>query len=139
MKQRYTAQQVAQALIETKGMVYIAAQRLGCDPDTIRNYCKRYPTVQAARDAERGRMIDIAELKLYQSIQNGEAWGITLCLKTLGKDRGYVEQQKVALTDPSGEQAWEPTVGLAVLLEAARTRLAPPNGHPLALPREETE
>lgn len=43
MNQRYTAKEVAQALIETKGMVYIAAQRLGCDPDTIRNYCKRYP------------------------------------------------------------------------------------------------
>jgi hypothetical protein len=133
MKQRYTAKQVAAALVETKGMLFVAAQRLGCDPQTIRNYCKRYPTVQAARDAQRGIMVDTAELKLWQSIQNGEAWGIAFCLKTLGKDRGYVEQQKIAFTDPSGEQAWEPTIGLAVLLEAARTRLAPPNGHQVPL------
>lgn len=138
MNQRYTAKEVAQALIETKGMVYIAAQRLGCDPDTIRNYCKRYPSVQAARDAQRGIMIDTAELKLWQSIQNGEAWGIAFCLKTLGKDRGYVEQQKLALTDPSGEHAWEGPPGLAALLDAARARLAQANGHqPPALPEGE--
>jgi hypothetical protein len=129
MSQRYTAKQVADVLIETKGMLFIAAQRLGCDPETIRNYCKRYPSVQAARDAQRGMMVDTAELKLWQSIQNGEPWGIAFALKTIGKDRGYVEQQKLALTDPSGEQPWEPTVGLAILLEAARAKLAPPNGH----------
>jgi hypothetical protein len=138
MQQRYTATQVAQALTETKGMLYIAAERLGCDPETIRNYCKRYPSVQAARDAQRGRMVDLAELKLWQSIQNGEAWGIAFCLKTLGKDRGYVEQQKLALTDPSGEQPWDATAGLAALLDAHRVRLAQSNGHqPQALPEGE--
>jgi hypothetical protein len=92
--QRYTAQQVIAALTETKGMIYLAAQRLGCNAETIRNYCKRYPSVQAARDAQRGQMIDLAELKLWQSIQNGEPWGIAFCLKTIGKDRGYVERQE---------------------------------------------
>jgi hypothetical protein len=110
MNQRYTAKQVIEALIETKGMVYLAAHRLGCDPDTVRNYCKRYPSVQAARDTQRGMMIDVAETKLYQSIENGEAWGIAFALKTIGKDRGYVEQQKLALTDPSGEHPAEMTV-----------------------------
>jgi hypothetical protein len=94
MYQRYTAKQVADALIETKGMVFIAAQRLGCSPETVRLYCKRYPSVQAARDTQRGIMVDTAELKLWQSIQNGEAWGIAFCLKTIGKDRGYVERQE---------------------------------------------
>jgi hypothetical protein len=139
MKPRFTAKQVADALIETKGMVFIAAQRLGCHPETVRLYCKRYPSVQAARDTQRGIMVDTAELKLWQSIQNGEAWGITLCLKTLGKDRGYVEQQKLALTDPSGEQSWEPTIGLAALLEAARKKLTPTNGqHVPQLPEGDT-
>ena len=131
MQQRYTPKQVAQALIKAKGMVYIAAKRLGCNPDTIQNYCKRYPSVQAAKEAQRGLMVDLAEVKLLQSIQKGEAWGIAFCLKTLGKDRGYVEQQKLALTDPSGEQPWEPTLGLAALLDAARARLAPSNGQTL--------
>ena len=41
-------------------------------------------------------MVDLAEQKLWESIQHGEPWGITLCLKTLGKDRGYVERQEVS-------------------------------------------
>jgi len=94
-KPRYTTAQVIAALHATKGMVHLAARQLGCDVDTVINYCKRHPTVQAAKEAERGEMVDLAELKLYQSIQNGEAWGITLCLRTLGRDRGYVERQEL--------------------------------------------
>jgi hypothetical protein len=91
-RQRYTAADIIAALRETKGMVFLAAKHLGCDADTIKNYAKRYPSVATALLAERGEMIDTAELKLWASIQNGEAWGITLALKTIGKDRGYVER-----------------------------------------------
>lgn len=91
-KRRYTPQQVIEALKQTKGMRFLAAQRLGCSHDTITNYINRYASVRDAADAQRGEMVDTAELKLWQSIQNGEAWGITLCLKTLGKERGYVER-----------------------------------------------
>jgi hypothetical protein len=91
-KPHFTAAQVIAALQETKGMMFLAAKRLGCSHETIRRYCKRHPTVQAAKDEQRGEMVDTAELKLWQSIQNGEAWGITLALKTIGKDRGYVER-----------------------------------------------
>jgi transposase len=58
-------------------------------------------------------------------------------------ERRYPEQfgrtmHKLALTDPSGEQPWEPTVGLAALLEAARKRLMPTNGqHVPQLPEGE--
>lgn len=98
-KQRYTPDQVSAALTTCKGLVYLAAKRLKCDPDTVYNYCKRYPAVQAIRDAQRGQMVDLAEQKLWQSIQRGEAWGITLCLKTLGRDRGYVERQEFGGVD----------------------------------------
>ena len=135
-KPRYTAAQVASALTTTKGLVYLAAKRLKCDPETVYNYCKRHPSVQAVRDAQRGELIDLAEQKLRESIQNGEAWGITLCLKTIGKDRGYVERQEH--TGQDGAPLWEASVGLAALLEAARVSR---NGKHLALPppQDETE
>ena len=98
-KQRYTAAQVAAALTTTKGLVYLAAKRLKCEPETVQNYCKRYPSVQAVKEAQRGELIDLAEHKLRESIQKGEAWGITLCLKTIGKDRGYVERQELSGQD----------------------------------------
>jgi hypothetical protein len=140
-KHRYTPKEVANAIKQSKGMLYLTAKRLGCSYQTVLNYCTRYKIVEEARKSQRGEMVDLAETRLLQSIENGEAWGIAFCLKTLGKDRGYVEQQKLALTDPSGEQPWEPTVGLAALLEAARQALTPPtNGQavngtqPLMLP-----
>lgn len=94
-RNRFTAEQMIEALKTTKGMVYLAAQRLGCDPDTVQSYCKRYPTVEAAKVAARGEMIDLAELTLWKAIQNGEGWAVSLCLKTIGKHRGYVERQEV--------------------------------------------
>jgi hypothetical protein len=98
-KQRFTAAQMIAALKATHGMVYLAAKRLKCDPDTVLNYCKRYPSVEAVKQAQRGELVDLAEEKLRASIQNGEAWGIAFCLKTLGKERGYVERQEVSGTD----------------------------------------
>ena len=46
-KQKYTQQQIIEALRETKGMVYLAAKRLGCEAQTIYNYRDRYPAVRA--------------------------------------------------------------------------------------------
>jgi hypothetical protein len=135
-KPRFTASQVIAALQATHGMVYLAAKRLKCDPDTVLNYCKRYPSVEAVKQSQRGQMIDLAEQKLWESIQKGEAWGITLCLKTIGKDRGYVERQEVTGND--GAPLWEPTSGLAALLEAARHASAATNGHALPSLRDET-
>jgi hypothetical protein len=117
-KQRFTAAQMITALQATKGMVYLAAKRLKCDPDTVLNYCKRYPSVEAAKNTQRGELIDLAEQKLFDSIKNGEAWGITLCLKTLGKDRGYVERQELTGEDGTG-------MVLRVVYENAPEILAP--------------
>ena len=36
--------------------------------------------------------MDTAELSLYNAILRGEAWAVTLALKTLGRDRGYIEK-----------------------------------------------
>jgi hypothetical protein len=101
-KQRFTPAQIIAALKKTKGLVYLAAKRLECDPDTIMNYCKRYPAVERAKQALRGEMVDLAEMRLLQSIQNGQAWGIAFALKTLGKDRGYVERQELTGQDGQG-------------------------------------
>ena len=91
-RHRYTAQQVIDALHATRGLVYLAAQRLGCDPDTIMNYCKRYPTVEQAKHDARGALLDMAEAKLFLAVQRDEAWAITFCLKTIGRSRGYGER-----------------------------------------------
>src|SRR5262245_38015956 len=94
-KQKWTAQQMIDALKETKGMVYLAARKIGCDPKTVYTYAKRYASVQAAIDDERGHFVDTCELALNRAVLNGEGWAVCFALKTLGKDRGYVEKHQI--------------------------------------------
>ena len=94
-KNRYTAQQIVDALKATKGMIYYAADRLGCHPDTIRNYGKRYASVRDEMDKQDGMVNDLAELKLIQAINAGDLGAIKYRLSTKAKDRGYVERSEV--------------------------------------------
>lgn len=98
-KLRYTPEQVAAALKETRGMVYLAADRLGCSHVTIQNYVKRFKVVEEAYNTQRGRLIDTAELALWKGVQEGEQWAVLFALRTLGKDRGFVERQEVTGKD----------------------------------------
>jgi hypothetical protein len=91
-RQRYTAGQVIEALKASRGLVYIAAERLQCDPDTIMNYCKRYPTVEQAKHDARGALLDKAEVRLFEAVDRGEGWAICFALKTIGRTRGYAER-----------------------------------------------
>jgi hypothetical protein len=90
--QKYKIADVIKAIEDTKGLLTMAARRLGCSTETIRTYAKKFPTVQEAIDTERARMTDIAELALYKQIQDGQGWAVCFYLKTQGKDRGYVER-----------------------------------------------
>jgi hypothetical protein len=96
-RQRYKPAQIIAAIEHTRGMVYLAAERLGCEADTVYNYAKRYASVREAIARHRGRTTDIAELKLYQAITAGDAWAVQFYLKTQGRDRGYVEKIDVTI------------------------------------------
>ena len=91
-RQRYTQAQVISALRDTKGMVYLAAKKLGCEAQTIYNYRDRYPAVRAEMEQQDGEVDDAAEMKLYQAIIAGEPWAVQFRLRTKGKGRGYVER-----------------------------------------------
>ncbi|NOX54565.1 MAG: hypothetical protein GXP27_09035 [Planctomycetes bacterium] len=66
-------------------MIYIAANRLGCSPQTIYTYARKYPDiVQRAIDEARGLMLDTAEMKLCQAIAEGESRAICFYLKCQG-------------------------------------------------------
>ncbi|GAF82478.1 unnamed protein product [marine sediment metagenome] len=98
-KRKYSVKKMVIAIKESKGMIYVAARKMGCAANTIYNYAAEYEEVQRAIDEERGMMVDTAELALWKALQNGEAWAISLTLKTLGKKRGYVERQELTGAD----------------------------------------
>ena len=93
--QQFTAQQVADALTQAKGFVSVAARNLGCADNTVRNYIERYAVCKQAVTDAREAMIDYAEGKLYQNIQNNDTVSILFFLKTQAKQRRYVERTEV--------------------------------------------
>ena len=95
-----TDAQIIDALKEARGMVAVAARKLGVSRVTIYNRRDKSEAVRDAIEEARDFTTDVAELKLYESIQKGEAWAVQFYLKTLGKDRGYVERQQI---EHSGE------------------------------------
>lgn len=96
--ERYTADQIIEAL--NRGYTALgAAQLLGCDAQTIRNYAAKYPTVDRALRAKRREMVDLAEMGLRAAILRGEGWAIMGVLKTLGKNEGYSERHEVTGKD----------------------------------------
>ena len=92
---QYRTEDIIKALESTHGMIYLAADALNCSPSTIYRRAEKNAHVQDVIDSYRGKLIDKAELKLEQAVMNGEPWAVTLTLKSLGKNRGYVERQEV--------------------------------------------
>lgn len=97
---KYTAEQMIAALRDTKGMVSLAARKLGCSLNTVQSYIKDFPTVKTARDEEREKMGDAVELALYdEAVNKRNTAALIFLAKTQFKDRGYVERQEVTGKD----------------------------------------
>lgn len=99
MGAKFTNAQIIEALHSVNGMIYLAARKLGCAPNTIYNRMAKNATIKQAVEDSRGELVDISEQKLRIAVMNGEPWAVALVLKTLGKKRGYVERQEVTGAD----------------------------------------
>ena len=95
-RRQYSAEQMIQAIYESKGILASAARRLGCTRQTVHNYVNKFQTVKAAYEDARESNIDYVEGKLMYAIEKGHVPAIIFFLKTIGKNRGFVERQEVA-------------------------------------------
>ncbi len=92
MAYRYSTDEIIDALRATNGLVSLAAKKLKCCPNTIYNRAHSVQGVQRVIDECRAELVDLGELSLRRAVVNGEPWAVGLVLKTLGKERGYVER-----------------------------------------------
>lgn len=90
--QRYKLAEVEEAIKGTGGIVLAIANKLKCETETVYNYFKRYPSLEKVRLAEKEKLIDRAEAKLQELINNGEQSAIFFFLKCQAKHRGYIER-----------------------------------------------
>lgn len=91
---KFTQQQVIDALTVSKGMRTKAAKRLRCSYNTVVRYINEYPNVAEAEKLSRETMLDAIELKAYAQAMQGDTAMLIFMLKTQGRGRGYVEKQE---------------------------------------------
>ncbi len=99
---KYSVTDIMDALKKYKGNISWAARALGCDRSTIYRRIEKSPTLQKAVEDERESMIDLAESSLLRAVNDGEAWAVSLTLKTIGKNRGYVERTETSVSGGIG-------------------------------------
>lgn len=92
---RRTVATIERVLRESYGLVSVAATRLEMSRSVLYRRIRKSSRLQEALADAREIVLDTSELKLIQAINRGEAWAISLALKTIGKSRGYVERSEV--------------------------------------------
>lgn len=88
---KYSLESVVKALVKA-GTISGAAAILECDRHTIKSYMKKYPEVSDAVQEARNILLDDAEANLMTNVRSGHPSSIFFVLKTLGKERGYIER-----------------------------------------------
>ena len=86
---RYSQKQVLEAVRDSGGIVSAVAARLGCDWNTARKYIDRWKTTQTAFEAERERVLDLAETTLVKAIKSGDVGAAKWYLSRIGRNRGF--------------------------------------------------
>lgn len=94
-----TNAQIAQALEQKAGNIAQAAKALGVTRQTLYNRIQKSTQLAQTVVDEREGMVDIAESALRREVINGNITAIIFTLKTLGKERGYVERQEITGAD----------------------------------------
>lgn len=94
---------VIDALIETRGLLTLAADKLGVSRRTLYEYRQRWPEIDEEVEAWRERRLDKAEFKLDDAVEAGELQAIFFVLNCLGAKRGYGNKSKVELTGADGQ------------------------------------
>jgi hypothetical protein len=88
---------IAEALRKAKGRVMTAARSLGVSRQALYNHINVSTELQDIRADYRELLVDKAESALESGLDRGEGWATCFTLKTLGKDRGYVTNEQIAI------------------------------------------
>lgn len=106
-----------QAIKRYKGNVSEIAESLSVSRQTVYNHLKEDEDMWSLLTDARENIIDFAESKLLKLIEQESAQVIMFTLKTLGKNRGYVEKSEIDQTQKTINiievpklDAYEPTI-----------------------------
>jgi hypothetical protein len=86
---RFTAEEVAAALLKARGNKARACRLLECGYRTLMRYFERYPAVGGAYREAREQQLDLVESRLAAAVEAGEWKAVAFVLSVPGKERGY--------------------------------------------------
>ena len=89
---KYTEDQMAEAITRADGNLTVAAKSLKCTRETVRRYVNRSLKLGGVLEDARETLIDFAEHKLHEHIQNDNLIATIFFLKTQARHRGYIER-----------------------------------------------
>jgi len=90
--------QVLKAIKGSGAVMSTIAKRLDCAWYTARKYVNEWEATRQAYEDEEQMILDLAESKIYESINNGNTQDAKWLLATKGKKRGFTEKQEVEHT-----------------------------------------
>ena len=105
---RMTAELFKTALEGSYGNITVMSQKTGASRDAFYDWINNHPECKEMIQKERDRLVDYAENQLGKLIQDKNPTAIIFTLKTLGKNRGYVEQVQIA--NPDGTNLVPPKI-----------------------------
>ena len=91
----YKQEDMLEAIKGSGAIVSTIAKRLGCKWITAKRYIEKWEATRQAFADEQETILDMAESKLYESIQGGNTQDAKWLLSTKGKDRGFNEKHEI--------------------------------------------
>ena len=98
-RHKYTMETALEAIKGSGAIISTVAKRLGCGWMTARATIEKWDETKRAFSDEQETILDMAESKLYESIQNGNTQDAKWLLSTKGKNRGYSERKEITGAD----------------------------------------
>lgn len=99
-KKKVSTERVIAAIPGTGGIISEIAKRCGVNRNTITNYAKDNPEIQAAIEQETDTFCDVAENSLLTLVREKNVSAVIFYLKTKGRHRGYTERMEVQAVRP---------------------------------------
>lgn len=97
MAKNYDITTIKKAIEDSGGIMQKIAERLGCEWHTAQAYVNKYEETKLSYQNETESVLDLAESKLIENIQENDNTAIIFYLKTKGKNRGYIERLETEL------------------------------------------
>ena len=95
---KVTKETLINAIQQGKGIVYHICRGLDISRQAFYKRVNNDEELQEALHDARQEIIDFAESKLLELIRDGNQNAIMFFLKTVGRERGYVEKQEIDQT-----------------------------------------